>query len=142
MCLKQNRRFELEGARAGLAAYKMNWKDLSSAPEKGTFVANAIDVPKGATSLQVLSVAGAFPMILVRRPDRFFAYVNACPHQYLPLDYRGPQILSAAGDQLMCTSHGAMYDLETGVGTSGHGLGSSLDSVPLELTDDGRILIG
>lgn len=120
----------------------MNWKSLSCAPENGTFVANAIDVPEGAASLEVLSVAGAFPIILARRGDRFFAYVNACPHQFLPLDYRGPQILSAAGDQLMRTSHGAMYDLETGVGTAGPGLGCALDPVPIEITDDGRILIG
>jgi nitrite reductase/ring-hydroxylating ferredoxin subunit len=120
----------------------MSWKDLSSAPIKGAFIANVIDVPEGASTLNILSTAGEFPMILVRRADRFFAYVNACPHQFLPLDYRGPQILSAAGDQLMCTSHGAKFSVETGVGTAGHGLGCSLDSVPLETTSDGRLLIG
>lgn len=120
----------------------MNWTDLSSAPAKGTFVANATDVPEGATTLEVLSDAGEFPMILAHQGGQFYAYVNACPHQFLPLDYRSPQILITAGDKLMCTSHGAMYDLKIGVGTAGHGLGCSLGSVPLEITKDGRILIG
>ncbi len=134
MCLKQNQ--QLKNLRT------MNWKDLSSAPAKGTFVAKMKDVPEGVTTLDVRSQAGAFPMILAHQAGQFYAYVNACPHQYLPLNYRGSQILSAKGDQLMCTSHGAMYDLESGIGTAGHGLGCALDSVPLEITKGGQILIG
>lgn len=108
----------------------MNWSDLSTAPETGTPVARAADV-EGAVAVTVTTAAGDFALLLVRVGARVRGYVNMCPHQYLPLDYRGPKLLSQDGTKLMCSAHGAMFDAATGRGVAGEGLGCALVTVPL-----------
>ncbi|UOM34033.1 Rieske 2Fe-2S domain-containing protein [Acuticoccus sp. I52.16.1] len=117
------------------------WRQLSTAPPEGTPVAPAARIT-GAHGLTVRSAKGDFPLLVVRVAADLRAYVNACPHQYLPLDYRGPQILSADGARLMCTSHGAAFDAATGEGVAGPGLGCSLDPVPVHVDAAGVVRIG
>ncbi|RVV96844.1 (2Fe-2S)-binding protein [Mesobaculum littorinae] len=122
----------------------MSWLDYSTAPPDGTFVCAASDLgdtPGAALALTVVSDRGRFPLILVRSPAGLRAYVNACPHQYLPLDHRGPQIVTSDGLRLQCTSHAAMFDIETGAGVGGPGLGCSLDPVPIR-TQGQAVVIG
>lgn len=118
----------------------MSWTDYASAPPPGTPVCRAVEIG-GAETREVTSERGAFPLVLVRTGGEVRAYVNACPHQFLPLDHRGPRILSADGSLLMCSNHGAMFDAATGEGVAGEGLGCALDPVPLDLRD-GRLVIG
>ena len=63
----------------------MAWSDYSTAPDPGTPVAALADVT-GALTLTISSDRGDFPLLLVRSGDDVHGYVNACPHQYLPLD--------------------------------------------------------
>lgn len=116
----------------------MAWTDYSTAPAPGTPVDIAPDF-QGAVAIMLHSEKGEFPLLLVRAGDRLRAYVNACPHQYLPLDYRGPRILSADGARLMCTGHGAQFDAATGAPVSG--ADCALDPVPLVVEGD-RVMIG
>ena len=118
----------------------MIWTDLSTAPTLGTCVARAADVT-GVAAMTLTTAAGDFPLLLVRRGDQVIAFVNMCPHQFLPLDYRARQILSADGQKLMCSAHGAMFDAGTGEGIGGEGLGCRLITVPVSQVS-GRIVIG
>lgn len=118
----------------------MIWTDLATAPAPGTVVTEAATLC-GAATLTVTSAAGDFPLLLVRTEQGVRAYVNMCPHQFLPLDYRGRQILSHDRQKLMCSAHGAMFDAQTGVGVAGNGLGCSLVAVPLT-TVGAQVLIG
>lgn len=117
------------------------WSDYASAPPLGTAVAPLAALAEGATALTVESEKGRFPLIVVRRGAAVHAFVNACPHQFLPLDYRGAALLSADGARLMCSSHGAAFDAATGEGIDGPGLGLALDTVPLRVADE-TVLIG
>ena len=108
----------------------MIWTDYSSAPEAGTEVCPRGAV-RGVLSMAVESGKGSFPLLLVETAGGLRAYVNACPHQYLPLDHRGGRILSADGTKLMCTNHAAHFDAVTGEGVAGEGLGCRLDAVPV-----------
>jgi nitrite reductase/ring-hydroxylating ferredoxin subunit len=117
----------------------MKWSDLSTAPAAGTLAAHAGDI-QGAVTVTITTAAGDFPLLLVRVGAAVKGYVNMCPHQYLPLDYRGGQLLSKEGTKLMCSAHGAMFDAETGMGVAGEGLGCTLISVPVALVCD-QILI-
>ncbi|WP_172328223.1 Rieske 2Fe-2S domain-containing protein [Mangrovicoccus sp. HB161399] len=116
----------------------MPWTDYSSAPPAGTQVCALADLDR-VQALTVDSAAGQFPLLLVRDGAGLRAFVNACPHQYLPLDYQGGNILSADGTRLMCTAHGAMFDAVTGAADLVAPCG--LDPVPLQL-EDGMVLIG
>ena len=69
------------------------------------------------------------------------AYVNACPHQYLPLDHRGSNVLSADGAVLRCTNHSAGFRVRDGVGVEGLGQDCVLDAIPIVVDDEGRIRV-
>ncbi|WP_089173015.1 Rieske 2Fe-2S domain-containing protein [Bosea sp. AS-1] len=117
------------------------WRDYSSAPPAGALVCESDWVGEGAARcLMVESAAGAFPLLLLRRGGAVSAYVNACPHQYLPLDYRSGNVLSADGARLLCSAHGAVFDAATGGCLSGDGA-DLLDPVPV-VEREGLIRIG
>lgn len=116
----------------------MAWTDYSSAPAPGTFVCDAAQVGD-VLSLSVTTAKGSFPMLLVRAGGGLRAYVNACPHQYLPLDYRSSQLVSADGTMLMCSAHGARFDICTGEAVAGADCG--LDAVPITVAG-GMVVIG
>ncbi|KMK68443.1 Rieske 2Fe-2S domain-containing protein [Puniceibacterium sp. IMCC21224] len=116
----------------------MAWTDFSSAPPVGTVICRSDDL-NGVITLMVTSDAGNLPLLVLRTSGGIRAYVNACPHQYLPLDYRGPQILSADGTQLMCTAHGARFDAKTGQVHEGADCG--LDRVPV-IERGGQLIVG
>lgn len=117
----------------------MIWTDLSSAPAPGTPVAGVSDL-SAAQAVTVTTEKGDFPLLIVATGEGIKGYVNACPHQFLPLDYRSPRLLSQDGTRLMCSAHGAMFDATTGQGVAGEGLGCSLSPVPLR-ESEGRIFI-
>ncbi|WP_306132993.1 Rieske (2Fe-2S) protein [Roseivivax marinus] len=105
-----------------------NWKSYPSAPAEGATVCAASEVPAHGTHSVELD---GFPILLARSEGTLVAYVNACPHAFLPLDYRSDAILSADGRILRCSNHQAGFDLATGQGTDGLGLGCSLDPIPI-----------
>ncbi|MEM7544857.1 MAG: Rieske 2Fe-2S domain-containing protein [Pseudomonadota bacterium] len=115
----------------------MSWSDYRDAPAPGTVLARSLDVQEGATRTVML---GAFPVLLLRTEQGLTAFVNACPHQYLPLDHKGDKLLSADGTTLRCTNHSAGFDVVSGEGTEGLGLGCTLEPIPVE-ERDGRIVI-
>ncbi|WP_410218955.1 Rieske (2Fe-2S) protein [Paracoccus sp. (in: a-proteobacteria)] len=108
----------------------MAWTDYSSAPAAGTVICPATQIT-GVHAMMVMTGRGGFPLILVREGDLVRAFVNACPHQYLPLDYRGNNLLSADGSRLLCTAHGASFDKRTGEPVSG--ADCALDAVPVSI---------
>ena len=117
------------------------WRAYASAPPDGALVCPSEAVAQGAARcLSVTSDAGTFPLLLVRTGDGLKAYVNACPHQYLPLDYRSANVLSADGTRLLCSAHGAMFDAESGGCLSGDAA-DGLDPVPVTEAG-GEIRIG
>jgi nitrite reductase/ring-hydroxylating ferredoxin subunit len=119
-----------------------DWHSYSSAPPAGTPVCSSADVAEGRVlSISVESEKGTMPLLLTRRAAGLYAFVNACPHQYLPLDYQGSSLLSADGTMLMCASHGARFTIADGQCVDGPAMGCGLDRVPL-LEADGTIRIG
>lgn len=120
------------------------WQQYRSAPAPGTRVVEVDALPeRGHLGLTLESERGGFPLLVVRLDDGTIrAYVNACPHQYLPLDQRGRRVLSEDGERLRCTNHDAAFSARTGEGVDGLGLGCALDPVPLQLGDQGWLVIG
>lgn len=116
----------------------MTWSDYRDAPASGTVLARSDELRDGTTMTVVL---GAFPALLVRGQAGLRAFVNACPHQYLPLDHKGERLLSADGTVLRCTNHSAGFDADSGVGTEGLGLGCALEPIPVKETGAGEIIV-
>ncbi|UQR65293.1 Rieske 2Fe-2S domain-containing protein [Bradyrhizobium sp. C-145] len=122
------------------AAIPDAWKSYRGAPAEGTILCDAHDVGEG--SLKSIKFGPAdFPILIVRSAGNLAAYVNACPHQYLPLDHRGENVLSADGKVLRCTNHSAGFRVQDGTGVEGLGLNCALDAIPIVVDDDGRIRV-
>jgi nitrite reductase/ring-hydroxylating ferredoxin subunit len=115
------------------------WRKYRGAPADGTRVCALDTVPEPGTLC--LSLAG-FPVLIARSGDLLRAYVNACPHQYLPLDHKGDRIISADGTILRCTNHLAGFRLDDGEGVEGLGIGCALDPIPVRVDAAGTIVIG
>ena len=115
------------------------WQSYPGAPVPGTRICHLHDIPDaGLLPVEI----GGFGLLVVRQARDVHAFVNACPHQYLPLDYRGPSILSADGARLICSNHEAHFEIMTGEGLGGLVQGCNLDMVPLTLDRNEDVLIG
>jgi nitrite reductase/ring-hydroxylating ferredoxin subunit len=108
----------------------LSFSDFPDAPEVGTPLCTVESVKWGVTSLSV----GEFPILFVSDTQGTRAFVNACPHQFLPLDTRG-EVLGADGTRLICTNHDAAFDAQTGEGIAGFGLNCALTPIPLRNND-------
>lgn len=108
------------------------WKSYDGAPAPGARLCALSEVPEpGVLSLEL----DGFPLLLASDGAQIKAFVNACPHQFLPLDHRGRKLLSADGTVLRCSNHGAGFLLTTGEGVEGLGLGECLDPVPIDVRE-------
>ena len=116
------------------------WKSYRGAPADGTILCDANEIAEGSIKFIKLG-ATEFPILVVRSAGTLAAYINACPHQYLPLDHHGEKVLSADGTILRCTNHSAGFRVRDGVGVEGLGLDCRLDSIPIVVDDDSRIRI-
>jgi nitrite reductase/ring-hydroxylating ferredoxin subunit len=114
------------------------WRDFPGAPSEGTHICAETEVPQAGVTSHDLD---GFPLLLVASAEGLRAFVNACPHQYLPLDWRSSNILSADGETLRCSNHDAGFDACTGQGVDGLGQGCALDPVPVTVRD-GWLVIG
>lgn len=130
----------IDGARPGGDGHPMTdaWKSYPSAPTEGAVVCPLADAAEGeATCVEV----DGFPLVILRRGDKVSAFVNACPHQYLPLNHKSDRLLSADGAKIRCSNHSAGFDAVTGEGVEGLGLGACLDPVPVSVSR-ARIVLG
>jgi nitrite reductase/ring-hydroxylating ferredoxin subunit len=101
------------------------------------------DFPDGAaTPARYVADGREVAVLVVRRGAELLAYLDLCPHQYLPLTWRGPRVLSGDGERLRCTNHGAEFAVADGRGLSGPGSACGLTPVPLRLDPDGTVPVG
>ncbi len=63
-------------------------------------------------------------------------YVNHCPHAGHPLDLRPHRFLTPDGAMILCSSHGALFEKESGRCLAGPCAGARLRPVPLEVIGD------
>ena len=114
------------------------WKSYPGAPMEGAIICpleTAAD--GGATCVEV----DGFPLVILRRGDEASAFVNACPHRYLPLNHKSDRLLSADGSKIRCSNLSAGFDAVTGEGVEGLGLGACLDPAPV-FVSKGQIVLG
>jgi len=97
------------------------------------------DLPDGGARGFDPRGSGGDTLFVVRRGRTLRAYANACPHDGTPLPWRKDAFLDAAGAHIVCASHGALFDPETGICTLGPCLGDALAALPLHLTPDGEL---
>jgi nitrite reductase/ring-hydroxylating ferredoxin subunit len=98
------------------------------------------DLPDG-TARGFGPPAGGFTgLFAVRRGDEVRVYVNSCPHIGVPLDWAPDRFLTNDGSRIICATHGAEFEIGTGLCVRGPCLGDRLDAVMIDIKD-GVILV-
>lgn len=78
------------------------------------------------------------PAFAIRYEGRVYAYVNRCAHVSLELDFMPGSFFDTSGEYLICATHGALYEPDSGRCAGGPCNGAGLQ--PLRVTEhDGRI---
>lgn len=77
---------------------------------------------------------------LIRYENKVFAYVNQCAHIPVELDWKEGEFFTAEKDFLICATHGAQYQPNTGLCVIGPCKGRSLKSMDV-LEENGRIVV-
>ena len=78
---------------------------------------------------------GDWPLrgFVVRTGTEVRGYVNRCPHAGHPLNLLPNRFLTPDGALILCSSHGALFEKQTGYCVAGPCAGRSLRAVPLEV---------
>ncbi|UYO73138.1 Rieske 2Fe-2S domain-containing protein [Halomonas qinghailakensis] len=117
------------------------WRNYANAPQAGATVCSSHLIEEGTSRcLEIISKDEPFPVIVTRIEGEIYCYVNACPHQYLPLNYRSNSIISSDKSRLLCSAHGAAFDSKTGNCLTG--AFDNLDAIPVFEDQQGNVCIG
>jgi len=81
---------------------------------------------------------GRDTVFIVRQGASLHGWLNVCPHHAAPLAWRKDAYLNAARDRIVCSAHGAQFEIHTGRCTLGPCLGQALTPMPLTI-DDGEV---
>ena len=76
-----------------------------------------------------------FRGFVVRKGEQVFAYQNFCAHVGHPLNWRPDEFLTKDKTSIICASHGATYDIESGTCFAGPGKGRALRKVDIEIRE-------
>lgn len=86
------------------------------------------------TSLGFSSHLG--PVFAVKRDGVVYVYRNECPHLQINLEHQPNEFLDSEGALIQCSTHGALFEIETGTCLSGPCQGDSLIPVKYQILND------
>jgi nitrite reductase/ring-hydroxylating ferredoxin subunit len=98
------------------------------------------DIPDGASRGFGPAPGGFTGLFAVRRGADAYVYINACPHVGVALDWTPDDFLTADRTLIVCSTHGALFAIETGHCVQGPCKGDKLESVAATI-EDGWILV-
>ncbi|MDH4108493.1 MAG: Rieske 2Fe-2S domain-containing protein [Gammaproteobacteria bacterium] len=76
-----------------------------------------------------------FRGFVVRRGDSVYAYQNYCMHVGHQLNWKPDSFLTRDMTKIICASHGALYEIDSGLCVGGPCRGKSLRRVACELRE-------
>ena len=100
-----------------------------------------IDDP-GSKEFRIGEGGWPFKGFVVRQGEEVYAYQNFCMHAGHPLNLRPDGFLTGDGSQIICASHGAIYEIQNGECVAGPCPGKRLRPVELEVRDGDVVVRG
>lgn len=109
----------------------MSHREKDSRP---LFVAALGEIPPGKSKKFVLQVGGReIECFVVNWRGAHYAYVNQCRHIALSLDWVENRFFDEDCHYILCSTHGALFEPDSGECVVGPPFGQRLISVPLEV---------
>jgi nitrite reductase/ring-hydroxylating ferredoxin subunit len=99
------------------------------------------EIPRGGSAKFPLLWRGRqVEGFVVNLDGRFHAYVNYCIHAGTPLDWWPNEFFTEDGQFLICATHGALYEPDTGLCAGGPCGGGGLYRLAVRVSD-GRVTV-
>ena len=99
------------------------------------------DIPDpGSKSFQITNNDKLLDIFVIHKDSKFHAFVNRCPHTGINLEWQEDQFLDIEQNFIQCSSHGALFEIETGNCIHGPCAGDSLTPIDLKIINDVIIL--
>ncbi|HLO75312.1 MAG TPA: Rieske 2Fe-2S domain-containing protein [Magnetospirillum sp.] len=72
-------------------------------------------------------------VFVVRQDGAVRAWIDCCPHAFVPLEMEPDRFLDLTGGFVLCTMHGAHFDVDTGKCVQGPCRGLGLTAYPIRI---------
>ena len=104
--------------------------------EEEEFVATVDELTPGQTRKFILRIEGSEEeCFVVNYQGQLRAYVNRCCHVPMTMDWVDNQFFNEEKRFILCATHGACYEPESGECVSGPPFGEFLIKIPLSIVD-------
>ena len=94
----------------------------------------------GAKSVVLGEGADTLDVLVVEKNGARHAYINSCPHQFLPLETFPDHVFTQDKVHLVCSGHGALFEPGTGECVEGPCEGEHLERLQI-IEQDGAIYL-
>lgn len=100
---------------------------------------NADDISDpGSKAFEIQQGRQTISLFVVHKDGIFRAYVNSCPHTGANLDWQEDQFLDLDNMFIQCSTHDALFEIDSGECVAGPCIGDSLQPIDLVI-EGGRI---
>ena len=105
-----------------------------------TKICDLNDIEDGESMGLTVEINGNAKMLIaIRQGDQAFVYINSCPHIGAPLDLQPGKFLSHDKKHILCSTHGALFEINTGPCVFGPCQDDHLDVLPVQI-ENGEVL--
>lgn len=74
-------------------------------------------------------------LFVVRREQQVHVYRNRCPHRGLELNWLPDRFLDRDQSFILCSAHGALFEIDSGLCVDGPCHGQQLEALPAEIIE-------
>jgi len=99
-------------------------------------ICKSSDITEKGREFRISGNGGIFYLMIFRRGTRLLAYHNSCPHRDRSLNFAPDRFLIGKDGLLVCSHHGAAFDIDSGLCLQGPCEGSSLQAIDIVIRDD------
>ena len=104
-----------------------------------TLLCQTDDIPDpGSKAFELKQGRRTVSLFVVHKDGNFSAYINSCPHTGVNLEWQEDQFLDMDNMFIQCTTHDALFEIDTGACIAGPCVGDRLETVELTI-EDGQI---
>ena len=108
---------------------------------KNTRICDVNQIEDGGSDGFVIDTkTGRCGLMVVRQGESVVSYLNSCPHVGTPLDIQPGRFLSQSGNHILCTTHGALFQINDGLCVAGPCVNDRLTPVSVEIRGGGIYL--
>ncbi len=114
----------------------LHLEDVPGGPDAGTLIATLDDIPEhGGKDVIFTEGRHRINIFIQKYGGVYHVFENRCPHAGTRLNLFGDRFLNLDGNALLCRTHGALFNPESGICTLGPCKKQSLRKIAFTIKD-------